>query len=265
MKGIEHSDFISTRYLSEIDEALVSILNSYPPIAIGASMVLSLAHALFVQHPNVIQWILHDTADALVVHGLIFRFNCDDIQQPTLYSFIVSFIFENNTLLLNFFSNPQRSQHHAVDCRTHNSVTTRCFSYIFNRRLTHFPEIRHWASKSKRRPWLWGWRKPKGVITNRQKVMWRRNEHVGCSKKLQPFWALVLALKYLPYLLNEATRSEELIALAKMWSYWYSLPVSFFPRDTKRAGKAVKRYLALFGWKATGGFSCTVLYRSNTS
>jgi hypothetical protein len=136
-----------------------------------------------------------------------------------------------------------------VDHRTHNSVTECCFSYILNGRLTHFPGIHHWASKSKRRPWLWRWRKPKGVITDIQKFRWRQKEHVGYNKKLEPFWALVLALKYLPYLLDKATRSGELIALAKMWSYRYPLLVSLFPRDTKKAGKAVERYLSRFDGK----------------
>jgi hypothetical protein len=41
MKDIERSDLISTRYLSEIDEVLVSSLNLSPPSAIGAFMALS--------------------------------------------------------------------------------------------------------------------------------------------------------------------------------------------------------------------------------
>jgi hypothetical protein len=249
MKDIEHSDLISTRYLSEIDEALVSTLNICPSFAIGAFMVLHLSGALVIHHPNIINWILHETADALVVHGLIFPFICDDIQQIALRSFILSFTAPEAKPLLDFLSNPQRSQHHAVDHRTYNSITERCFSYILNRRLTHFPGIHYWASQSKRRPWLWRCRKPNGVITNSQKFMWQQSEeHVGCEK-LAPFRALVLAVKYLPYLLDKATRSEELIGLAKMWSYQYSLPKSLFPRDTKKAGKAVERYLARFDGK----------------
>ena len=156
-------------------------------------------------------------------------------------------------MLFDFLSNPQRSQHHAVDHRTHNSITERCFSYILNCRLTHFPGIHHCASKSKHRPWLSRWRRPKGVITNSQNFKWRQKERIGCNK-LRPFWAVVLALKYLPYLLNKATRSEELIALARMWSYWYPLPVSLFLHDTKKARKAVAHYLARFeGREQVGG------------
>jgi len=245
MKDIKHSDLISTRYLSDIDEALVSTLNLYPSFAIGAFMVLRLSGALSIHHPNIIKWITYGTADPLVVHGLIFRFICDDIQQITLRPFMYFFITpKDETLLLDFLSNPKRSLHHSVDCQTHNSITERCFSYILNRRLTHFPGIHHWASKSKHRPWLWGWRKPKGIIINSQRFRWRQTERIECNKKLRPFWALVLALKYLPFLLNRATRSGELIALAKMWSYWYPLLVPLFPHDAKKAGKAVQHYLA---------------------
>ena len=262
MKEIERSDIISTCYLSEIDEALVSTLNLCPSFVIGVFMVLDLSGALVVRHPNVIKWIFHETADALAVHGLIFRFICDDIQQQTLRPFIYSFIApdsEDATLLFDFLLNPQRSQHHAVGSRTHNSITERCFSYILNRRLAHFPGIHHWARKSKRRPWLWRRRKPKGVITNHRKVRWRQKEHVGYDKRLDPFSALVLALKYLPYLLDKATESsEELIALAEMWSHRYHLPASLFPRDTKKARKAVEHYLFRFDGKEHCGSDVAV-------
>jgi len=251
MKDIEHSDLISTRYLSEIDEALVSTLNLCPPFAIGTFLALHLSGALVVGHPIVGDWILRETADALVVYGLIFRFVCDDIQRQILRSFILLFDeSEAKIMLFDFLSNTQRSQHHAVDHRTHNSATERCLSYILNCRLTHFPGIHHWASRSKHRPWLWRWRKPKGAITNTMREFrWRQEGHIEYSKKLQPFWALVLALKYLPYLLNKATRSGELIALAKTWPYRYLLPVSFFRCDTKKAGKAVEHYLSRFDGK----------------
>ena len=211
-------------------------------------MVLRLSGALVARHPNVIPWILYENADPLVLHGLIFRFICDDTQQMILRSFIHSFSTpETENLLLDFLANPQRSQHHAVDHRMHNSITERCFSYILNRPLMHFPGRHRWASKYKCRPWLWRWRKPKGAIANSQNFRWQRKEYIGFNKKLRPFSALVFALKYLAYLLDKATRSEELIALAKMWSYRY--PLSFFPYDTKKAGKAVKHYLVRFDGK----------------
>jgi hypothetical protein len=246
MKDIEQSDLISTRYLSEIDEALVSTPNFCPSFAIGAFMVLYLSGALAIHHPNDMYSILYGTADALVVHGLIFRFICDDNQQIILRSFMHLFITpEDETLLSNSLLNPQR---HAMDHGLHNSITERCFSYILNHRLPYFPGIHHWTSQSKRRPWLWRWRKSKGAITSSlSEFKWRKKEHIGCNKKLEPFWALVLALKYLPYLLNKATRSGELTALSKMWSYRY--PLSLFPHDTKKAGKAVKHYLARFDRK----------------
>jgi hypothetical protein len=245
MKDFEHSDLISTRYLSEIDEDFVSTLNLCPPFAIGAFMVLRFSGALVVHHPNIVKSMLYGTADALVVHGRIFRFACDNIQQITLHEFVYWFITaEDETLLFDFFSNPQRSQHHSVDHRTHLSITERCFSYVLNCRLALFPGVYHSASKSKCRPWLWRWRKPKGLMTNSQNFRWRQKEHVRCYKKLVPFQWLVLALKYLPYLLDKATASRELIALAKMWSYRYPLLVSLFPHDTMKAGKAVEHYLS---------------------
>ena len=152
-------------------------------------------------------------------------------------------------MLSDFFSNPQRSQHHAADIKMHNSITERCFSYILNHRLAYFPGIHRWAGKSTQRPWLWRRRKPKGVTNLNSEFRWRQGEPKGCNKKLLPFWALVVALKYFPYLLNKATRSEELIALAKMWSYRPSLLASLFPYDTKKAGKAVRCYLACFNGK----------------
>jgi len=251
MKGIERSAHISTHYLSEIDEALISSLNSCPPCAIGAFVVLHFSDVRFLPLIDVIDWILDRTRSLLVLHGLIFRFICDDIQQKTLHSFALSLLISpRKTLAFDFFSNPQPSQHHAVNPQTHNFITERCFSYILNRRLTHFLGIHHWASKSKHSPWLWRLRKPKGAITyTLSEFRWRRKEHIGCHKELEPFWALVLALKYLPYLLNKATGSEELIGLAKMWSYRYPLLVSLFPRDTKRAGKAVETYLSRFDRK----------------
>ena len=210
-------------------------------------MVLHLSGALVV-HPKYL--VVSTIVDALVIHGFIFRFIYDENQQMNLRSFILSFFApEVETLLLDFLSNPQRSHHHAVDYRTHNSVTECCLSYILNARLTHFPGTHHWANKSKRRPWLWRWRKPKGVITDIQKLRWRQKKRVGYDKKLEPFWALVLALNYIPYLLDKATRSVELIALANMWSYWYPALVPLFPDIIKNAGKAVKRYLSRFDRK----------------
>ena len=126
----------------------------------------------------------------------------------------------------------------------HNSIAERCFSYIINHPLAHFPGIHDWASKSKRRPWLWRWRKPKGAITNiLSEIRWRQKKHIRFNTKLRPFWALVIALKYLPYLFNKATRSEELIALMDMWPYRYPLLVSLIPHDTKKAGKQLNTTL----------------------
>ena len=247
MKDIERSDLISTRYLSEIDEALVSTLNSCPQSAICAFMALHFSGA-FTYRSNFVKWTADEPAGTLAVYGLIFCFICDDIQQLALQSFMLSLDF-HPAPLFDFFSNSQRSQHHAVDDKMHNSITERCFSYILNRRLAHFPGTHHRASKYKRRPWLWRCRKPKGVITNSQRSRWRQKEQIGCNKKHRPFWALVRAIKYLPYLLDIATRSEELIALAKMWPYRHPLLVSPFPRDTKKAGKAVELYLARFDGK----------------
>jgi hypothetical protein len=246
MKDIERSDLISIRYFSEIDEAVVSTLNLCPSFATGALTVIHLSGALVVHYP-----ILYGTVEAiLVLHGLIFCFICDDLQQGTLRSYMHSFIHPHVAvnLLFDFLSNSQRSQHHAVDNTMHNSITERCFSYILNHRLPHFPGLHDRARKSKHRPWLWRWRKPKGAITDSQ-FRWQQKEHIGCNKKLEPFWALVLALKYLPYLLNKATRSGELVALAKMWPYRYPPLVSLFPHDTKKAGKAVKQYLSRFDGK----------------
>jgi hypothetical protein len=237
MKDIKHSDLISTRYLSEIDQALVSTLD-FCPFAVGTFMVLRLSGALVVHLRN-INSMPCTPADALVVQGLIFRFICDDIQQATLRSFIcwLFMLRDDDTLLFDFFLNPQRSQHHAVDNRILNSIAERCFSYIHNCRPAHFPGIYHWASKSKHRPWLWRWRKSKGVIINSQNFRWRQKEYIGCNKKLEPFWALVLALKYLPYLLDTATRSEELIALAKMWSCRVPYQYHSFHAISRRQGK----------------------------
>ena len=234
IKDIERSDLIVTRYLSEIDEVLVSTLDSCP-FAISAFMVLRMCGAVVVHPPNLFD---------LTMYGLIFDFNCDDLNQRlTLQSFIHhSAHIGAEHLMFDFLSNPQRSQHHVVDNKMHNSITERCFSYIINRSLAHFPGIHHWASKSKHRPWLWKWQRPKGAITSTL-LEFRHKDYIGFDKKLEPFWALVLALKYLPYLLNKATRSEELIALTEMWPYRYPLLVSLFPHDTKKAGKAVKHYL----------------------
>ena len=182
----------------------------------------------------------------LVLHGIIFSFICDDIQRRPLHSFIYESLSMTvaSRVLFDFLSDPQRSQHHAVDNKMHNSVTERCFSYILNHRPALFPGIHHWAHNSTRRPWLWRWRKPKGVITNvNSQFRWQRNEYVGRNKKFQPFWAVILALKYLPYLLNKATRSEQLIAVAKTWLDRPFL-LSLFPHDAKKAGKAVRDYLS---------------------
>jgi len=212
--------------------------------------VLYLNDAFVVYHRKLF-FIFEVENPILVLHSLIFSFICDDIQRRNLREIILKPLFEREfgTLLFDFLSNPQRSRHHAVDNKMHNSVTERCFSYILNHRPAHFPGIHRWARKCTRRPWLWRWRKPQGVITNvnvNSQIGWRQAKYIGCSKKLEPFWALVLALKYLPYLLNKATRSEELIALAKMWSYRLSLLASILPYDTKKAGKAVKHYLSRF-------------------
>ena len=107
MKDIERSDLISSRYFSEIDEALVSALNLCPSFVIGAFMVLCSSGA--VAHDfNVKQWILSGAADALVVHGLIFHFICNDVQQTILRWFMEGAIMppHGSPLLSDFFSNP---------------------------------------------------------------------------------------------------------------------------------------------------------------
>lgn len=111
MKDIECSDLISTRYLSEIDEVLVSSLSSRPSLASGIFMALHLSGALVVYHPkdgpNHTQWMLSETALALVVHGLIFRFVYGENQQTILHSSILSFTApEAATLLFGFLSDP---------------------------------------------------------------------------------------------------------------------------------------------------------------
>jgi len=254
MKDIESSDLISKRYISEIDEVLVSTLNLSPSFPIGVFMVLQWSGALMVHQSHEIFTLLFGTVyrEARALHGLIFRFICDDNQYTILHSLILLFNEpKDETLLFDFFSNPQRSHHHTVDYRTHNTVTECCFSYILNARLPRLPGIHHWASKSKRSPWLWRRRKPKGVITDIHWLTWlqpRKSEDLG-SKKLEPFRAFVLALKYLPFLLDGATRSEELIALANMWSYRYPPLVSLFPYISKVAGRAVECYLFRFDRK----------------
>jgi len=189
----------------------------------------------------------------LPLHEFIFCFSCNDIQRQKLSSFLFLSAYHGTmrtgSLMFDFLLNAQRSQYHTVDDKMHSSTTECCLSYILNHRLAYFPGTHCWASKSTRRPWLWRCRKPKGVLSNvNSQLRWRQSEAIGCSKKLVPFWGLVLALKYLPYLLNIASRSEELIALAKMWSYRPFL-LSLFPHDAKKAGKAVRQYLARFGRK----------------
>ena len=250
MKNIESSDLISNRYLSEVDEFLVSALNLCPSFAISVFMVLDLSGAPVCYTPDHPTFPLPEIVDTLVLHGLIFRFIYDTNQKTILDSLFYSLDDRGDvTFLLDFLSNPQRSHHHAMDDRTHNSVTECCFSYILNGRVTHFPGIHHWASESKHRPWLWRWRKSKSVMTNIQKLRWRQYERLRYRKKLDLFWALILALNYLPYLLDKATRSGELIALAETWSYRYPQLVSLFPHGAKKAGKAVERYLSRFDGK----------------
>ena len=253
LKDIERQDLIFTRYLSEIDEVLVSALNSCPSFATGALFVLYLSSDFLLVHRFKVMnsTFIEVINTILALHSLIFSFICDYFQRRFLCSFLFHSVErESTTLLFDFLSNPQRSQHHALDNKMHSSVTERCFSYILNRRPAHFPGIRRWARKSTSRPWLWRWRKPKGVITNvSSHFRWQQGEYIGCNKTLEPFWALVAALKYLPYLLYKATRSEELIGLAKMWSYRRSLLVSLFPQDTEKAGKAVEHYLVRFDRK----------------
>ena len=243
MKDIEDSDMISERYLSDVDEVFFPTLDSYPA-STSVFIVLELSGGIVFQ-PS-----YHNISSSpltLRAHGAIFRFTCDDEIHSILAALLSFAATAAKTQLLDFFSNPQRSHHHAVDPQTHNSVTECCFSYILDRRLTHFPGIHHWASKSKHRPWLWRWRKPKGATSNVQKLRWPQMKHIGYNKKkLEPFCTLFLAFKYLPYLLDKATRSEELISLAKMWSYRCLPLVSLCPHITKKAERAVEDYLSRF-------------------
>ena len=220
--------------------------------------MLYLSHALVIHHylfqtssPG--YTVPEHEKSIVLLHEFIFCFSCDDIQRRILFSFIFQSRFDRSfetiSMLPYFLSNPQHSQHHAVDGEMHSSITERCFSYILNHRIAHFPGIHRWADNSTRRPWLCRRRNPKGILTTiDSQSRWGQWAHVVCNKKLVPFWALVIALKYLPYLLDKATRSEELIALAKMWSYRPFL-LSLFRHDGKKAGKAVGQYLARFDGK----------------
>jgi hypothetical protein len=242
MKDIECSDLISTRYNSEIDGALVSNLDSCPPFASCAFAVLHLSGALANHSSNMVSPTINKVNAILALHGLIFCFIYDDTQRMILHSFIIYSLRRGETLLLDFLSNPRRSQHHAVDNKMHNSTTERCFSYIINHPLAHFSGIPSWSSKSKNKPWPWSWQESTNGL-NEFRWRWQK-EHPGRDKMAVE--ALILALKYLPYLLNKATRSGEIISLAKMWTLRYPRLVSLFPQHTKKAGKAVKRYLARF-------------------
>jgi hypothetical protein len=75
-------------------------------------------------------------------------------------------------------------------------------------------------------------------------LRWKFEEYLRRNKKHAASQALLLALQYLPCLLDKAALSVELIALAKMWSYRY--PLLLFPQETMRAEKAVKYYLSRY-------------------
>jgi hypothetical protein len=133
MKDIESSDVISTCYLSEIDEVLVSTLNLCPSFAISVFMVLHLSGAPVGYNPDHPTWTLPGIAGPLVLRGLIFRFIYDTNQKKILNSLMISLDEPvDATLLFDFFSNPQRSRHHAVDHQTHNSVTECLVFRIFS-------------------------------------------------------------------------------------------------------------------------------------
>jgi len=241
MKDIEGSHLISTRYLSEHDETFLSILNSCPSFMIDAFIVSYLSDALGA-HDLLVMDIIANAEDAMQIYGLIFGVTCDRVQRRTLYWFFAylrsSGKNKSETLWFDFLSNPQCSRFHTADNRIHNSVTEQCFSYILNCRQSHSLGLHHWARKSKNRLW-----RQRNVTTNNQLKQFAK-EHPKCNK---PFWALFLALHYLPCLLNKATKSVELIALAKMWAYQY--PLSLFPQKSKTAGKAVEHYLTCFDRK----------------
>ena len=255
----------------------MSLLDSCPSAATRAFSVLYFSYAFAVHHyPRALPSGCTSEGiqrSILLLHEFIFSFTCDDIQRSTQTSFMFySAIHPESrcgTLLFDFLTDPQRSQHHTVDKKMQSSITEHCFSYILNHRIVRFPGIRRWANKSTHRPWLCRRRKSKGVLSNiNNQFRWQQREDVACNKKLIPFWALLLALKYLPYLLNKATRSEELITLAKMWSY-RSFPPSLLSHDAKKVGKAVRHYLARFDRKrkcesvAVGPSLLCIVYNQN--
>ena len=154
IQDIECADLISTRYFSEIDEALISFLNSFPSSATRAFSVLYLSHALDIDH-SLVESMRFTFAEYIrfipPLDEIIFCFSCSDIQRETLFSFTYRLLFDSRsepgTPLFDFFSNPQRSQRHRVDHKMHCSITERCFSYVLNHRLAYFPGIHCWAKK----------------------------------------------------------------------------------------------------------------------
>ena len=72
MKDIESSDLISKRYISEIDEVLVSTLNLSPSFPIGVFMVLQWSGALMVHQSH-------------EIFTLLFRELCIMKLRPRLY------------------------------------------------------------------------------------------------------------------------------------------------------------------------------------
>jgi len=90
IKDIECADLISTRYLSEIDEALLSVLNSCPSFAASALSVLHLSDALVMHVHRTTKFVSIDpTPSILVLQGLIFSFICDDIQRMIFFSYFL--------------------------------------------------------------------------------------------------------------------------------------------------------------------------------
>ena len=95
----------------------------------------------------------------LAPHRHIFGGIYDETQLLTFAPFIWKSLFPvmvcGAVYLGDFFLIPQHSRHHAVDDRTHNSVTKCCFSYTLNFHPAQSLREHHWANKSKSRPWLW--------------------------------------------------------------------------------------------------------------
>jgi len=237
----------------------MAFLDRYPPsaseVVFSSNFVIKPYNALDRLHLDLPGWIWASSDIMWSLHATIFNFPFDPSPPTSLPSTDIIFTVPSYPVSLfedRFFEDSSRSKHHSATNRQCISVAQRCLLFLIQQTFPLPSGFYRPMMGTNNIPWL---KRVRMKISARgfyqlDKQLRRRlaaqgqktMEQNADETRLKKLLGLLFALFYLPPLLETATITPDLVALAKLWRsrpYFHFL----YPREAKLAEKAVVRYL----------------------